>query len=363
MKISPFSRLKYLVAALLLTAAMPLGVACSSDDDSGTSGGGTSGGGTSGGGTSGGGTSGGGEQGVRKMISASAGGTVSDASGTVTLEIPAGALAQDTEITLAVLEPESGAQSKVYDFGPAGTQFLKPASLSIKFNGSVPTDKKAVVAWLDGSTWKPLNNVTAGDGAIKGDVEHFTKFAIVFVDGKVVANACADVVKNFSACGGDPKGTWKYRDVCMTVPMGSGSNPFLQQCPDAKFEGEVTMDGTVTITETEVQESATKMTMVSVSRIPSSCYQFLQASSCAEVRQRLAGASSTEENGVCVVKSAPQTQQEAAETKTYTLEGNTIKTSGSAKGAAYCVKGTSMELEAVDRESGERRGVLVLEKQ
>ncbi len=78
-------------------------------------------------GTSGGGTSGGSTAGTR--ISAAAGGTVADPSGKTSLVIPPGALAQDTDITLAILPKSGNAVTEISELGPNGLTFRCTSSL------------------------------------------------------------------------------------------------------------------------------------------------------------------------------------------------------------------------------------------
>jgi hypothetical protein len=333
------SKLEFLLVTLSLSILAPVGASACSSSNPSTPSSGTE---------------------VRKLIRAAEGGEVTDPKGEVALKIPAGALAQDTEIRLVVREPEAGSQSNVYDFGPDGTTFTRPASIAVKLAGAPPQDKKAVVAVYDGSKWTPLAGGGSDGATVTGNVEHFSKFAIVFVDGKVVASACADVVKNFTACGGNPQGTWKYRDVCADVTVGSGQNPFAQMCPDAKLEAEVTIDGTLTISATEISHGVLKTTSTSIMRIPPSCYGAFQASTCADVGTRLKLGSCAEESGTCVCKQT-QTSDDPAATKPYTLEGNTIKSGDSAN--EYCVKGATLEIAETDAKTNKRQAVVVLEKQ
>src|SRR5436190_16014555 len=120
-------------ALLVLLSATLLGLGCGDDDDSGSG----KDGGSSG---SGGGKSDAGmpssTQVAKKMITAKSGGTI-ESSG-ATLDIPAGALSEDTEITLGTiaksdLPDAKNVASKGYDFGPDGTKFKKPVALTIDF--------------------------------------------------------------------------------------------------------------------------------------------------------------------------------------------------------------------------------------
>jgi hypothetical protein len=69
--------------------------------------------------------------GTSTTVSASKGGTVSLTNGP-SLQIPAGALAADTTITIqrSVAQTPSGALTAIYSFGPEGTAFSNPVSVS-----------------------------------------------------------------------------------------------------------------------------------------------------------------------------------------------------------------------------------------
>lgn len=201
---------------------------------------------------------------VTVTISAAAGGTIEDATGKAALVIPAGALAADTEITLTTTPAANGAEGDQYDFGPDGLQFLAPATLSVQFDGVVPTDKVAALArYESGTTWTPLENGAVSGTTVSGDVEHFTTFSIVFIDGEVIiTSACTEVFDAFTPCGGDIVGTWQFQDVC--APATSlGQNPYAQVpgCEDTVFEMALEVDATFTITATTTERSAGTTTL------------------------------------------------------------------------------------------------------
>ncbi|MEZ4461521.1 MAG: EGF domain-containing protein [bacterium] len=84
---------------------------------------------------------------VSVPIQAAQGGVVRVQGGTLT--IPADALPQDTVITLSVRDPENTpandvVKGKIYEFGPAGLQFAKPAKLEIDVAPGVFTTPGAI---------------------------------------------------------------------------------------------------------------------------------------------------------------------------------------------------------------------------
>jgi hypothetical protein len=135
--------------------------------------------------------------GIAVLVTAEDGGTVEGGGGT--LEIPAGALDEDTTITLALLEPgslpEAGSVAgQVFGFGPTGTTFLTPATLTLPLPDAPAAGEHAVVSWLDGTTWVDLPT-TEGTSEVSAPIAHFTMFAV-----RLVPDVAVDC--SFAACGG-----------------------------------------------------------------------------------------------------------------------------------------------------------------
>src|SRR5262245_59600406 len=62
------------------------------------------------------------------------GGQVATSDGVLTVNVPAGALAGDTNITIIeIASPAAGAVGKTYEIGPSGTQFSAPVTLTFKY--------------------------------------------------------------------------------------------------------------------------------------------------------------------------------------------------------------------------------------
>lgn len=133
------------------------------------------------GGGSGGGGAGGGMPPVGTVVGA-AGGTVS--AGGATITIPAGALNQDTTITITTSSPNSSlpesstVQGLVFDFGPNGTTFSTPATLTLPMVATLAANERAVVSFLDpvSRQWVDLPSTVTGS-VITAPVSHFTPFA------------------------------------------------------------------------------------------------------------------------------------------------------------------------------------------
>jgi hypothetical protein len=250
-------RFVLLTAFILAGTGVTALVACSSDSTTSSSGGTTSGT-------------------VTVHVTAAGGGTVSDPSGKATLAIPPGALAADTDITLATSAAANGSAGDVLDFGPDGLQFLKPATLTIKADGvTVPDGKSVSVAILGGTTWTPLTGSTFANGVATADVMHFTKYSIIIVDGKIVIQppaSCDAAQAGFTNCGGDVSGTWKFLDYCIDPKIADSLKP--AGCSGATATIEVTNTQTITFsggTSGTVTTSDGTSTSTITTEVPTTC--------------------------------------------------------------------------------------------
>ena len=133
---------------------------------------------------------------LTQMVAADRGATVADAGAEVALSIPAWALNHDVEITVkkvvAGYAQVSGTQpaapsgfrqvSATYDFGPDGTAFALPVTLTLKV--AVPPlarPENLALAWYDKSAGKWVTIpavVDVNKGLILARVQHFTDYAV-----------------------------------------------------------------------------------------------------------------------------------------------------------------------------------------
>ncbi|MEZ4256782.1 MAG: hypothetical protein R3A78_13920 [Polyangiales bacterium] len=180
-----------------------------------------------------------------KLISAKDGGEISFEGATLT--IPAGALAEDTKITLDVMDPDGlpGAANVVgnaYDFGPDGLAFLKPVTLELEADSLPGGD--VTLAFLDGTDWTALDNPQVAGNKVTAETSHFTTFAIVVVDGGQTSGQCDD---SFTACGGDIVGEWMITGGCSNAAAEDifGENPF-DGCEGYSAEVGFNFEGSVT---------------------------------------------------------------------------------------------------------------------
>jgi len=122
--------------------------------------------------------------GISEPVPSAAEMTLQDREQEVQLFIPAGALDGSKTITvkeLSASQPEL--LSSLYEFGPNGTQFDQPVQISIKVPlGNVTDLEQLAMVWWNETTseWIPIPAVVdTKTGIVSGQVDHFTKFAVI----------------------------------------------------------------------------------------------------------------------------------------------------------------------------------------
>jgi hypothetical protein len=329
-------RMRYLVLALALAATVP---ACGSDGDKKT-------------GSSN--TAGSVVEPVSKEITAADGGTV-EIEGGASLAIPAGALAEDTTITVETSNAASDAPEKstiksvIYDFGPDGTEFLEPAALTLPAP-KLGENQVAVISWLDeeANAWTDLSTTVGDDGSVSADITHFTKFVVRFTDAAVDAGSC----ENFVACGGDVTGTWNLVGACVDTGVDNTGG----ECPEQTIDAQIDITGDIIIAAdgTFTSELTTSGT-VSFS-LPASCLEAFAGSpdfTCdslgdegdAETQPTVCTGDPADTGCTCSQEQAIETDQG---TGTWETDGNTFSTtdddSTEPEVWEYCVKGNTVTL-------------------
>lgn len=309
-------------------------VACSSSSSGGTDVSGAGGQGGSGVG-----------QPVAQTVKAADGGMVA-AAGAKAL-IPPGALAQDTNITVTV-SPKTGQPDEadiaadVFDFGPNGTMFSKPVTLTIDFTGTAPAGKKAVIAFLKDGAWVPLADSAVAGTQVVATTTHFTPFTVVFVSGQGQTGGGCDSLA-FTPCGGDLVGTWMFTAACVSLPPGT--DPFNGKCPGATLAATVDFNGTITFAADKTYNlNDTTQTSLAITG-PKSC--FGGACPASDAKQTV-----TDLGDSCKLDQ-PQDMKASMETGTWSSSGttfNTTKTGDTSGGTNldYCVTGTSALVSQTD---------------
>ncbi len=117
------------------------------------------------------------------------GGTVMTSDGNVTLDIPAGALAAETDISIFPQAVRPAADGLVpgtcYEFGPEGTQFSHPAEVVISYSeASLPAgceEDSLVLNKVVGNAWEPVpgSQVNVADDNVSAPLSSFSLYAII----------------------------------------------------------------------------------------------------------------------------------------------------------------------------------------
>lgn len=289
-------------------------------------------------------------------VSAADGGEVK--LGKASLEIPGGALGDDTTITVESKAPSSNMpdaaslKGLVYDFGPDGTSFAAPAALTLPSVGEVGSDEEAVIAWLDeeAGAWQDLATTTASDGSLQAEITHFTKF-VVRLRG-VVTSDCS-----FSKCDSDITGTWKLSGLCADVPENAG--PLGDSCPSATADVNVEADGTISFAEDGTMTKDITNRAIITFTLPSSCLESLGGgmlpASCEDLNSEDEEDGSTTvcsgdpaESCTCVETGATETDTTPG---TYEITGKGdvtfTETDSEPENQSYCVKGNELRVQRV----------------
>ena len=359
---------------LLAIAAAACEGAGGSSTDTGGGGGGTTD--TTGGGTTD--TTGGGStdpdmgKTFTQTITAAEGGQLSTDSGVATLDVPAGALAADTELTVTVGEGNADTASAIYEFGPDGQVFEQPVTLTIMYEGDPGEGNQAVIAVKDGDTWTAIAGSSRDGVRVSAPVEHFSAFAIIITAaGAVQKGECSELADTFNACGGDVVGTWTIDTLCIywdpnDNPLAGPGSPF-EQCPELVFGVTVDWVGTYVVDATTVTTNLDQVISHQHWEIPLSC--FGEGVTCAMLDENMDEATCVDDGTSCTCD-GEQIQGDGMQmVQTYVLEGNTFVSTteeGTVSRLDYCVQGGDAIFRALEPEGGWQTGSpewIVLKKQ
>ncbi len=299
--------------------------------------------------------------GVKETITAAEGGTVELEDGSASLAIPAGALAEDTEISIdpinkGDLVDAANLGSNGIELGPDGTQFSSPVALTLALEGEVPEGKEAVIAVLNGTEWETIEGSSAADGSVTADITHFSTYVIRFVDGNIVVTTPECETLDFTPCGGDVVGRWVLQDMCMEAVIGENPYATVSECQtmvytvnvDYSQTLELKADGTLTIEigatsyafHYEIEEACLKAISPSMTQaeFQEVCTEFAdEDDTCAITADK------------CICDTVPETSGESQTIDgTYTVDGTTITTTTQGDTGpdtttgGYCVNGNTL---------------------
>lgn len=286
-----------------------------------------------------------------KTIRAAKGGKVETAGAYVT--IPAGALEEDTKITVEELAREGLPEldrvaSRVFDFGPDGTDFAAPVTVSIDFDAArTPKRMRAVLAFLDDDEWQLLADTKVAGNRASASTTHFTPFAVLFApEEEAPAAGCA--LDEFEACGGDLIGSWAFELGCLTLPdnvLSAGGDAFAM-CDAASASAAIELSGTITFGEDGSYELEQTADTTITKRLPKGCLD--EGMEC-DALDGDAGGKTSDEGDRC--EQVQSSSADRSDQGTYVVEDDTFVTTSegvetAAPAVEYCVVGDELTAKA-----------------
>jgi hypothetical protein len=269
------------------------------------------------------------------------------------LEIPAGALAEDTEITVrrigkAGLPDAENIASDVFELGPDGTVFESPVTLSFDFDPSeTPEDKEAVLAWLDDDAWSPLPDSQIDGDTVTATTTHFSVFAVIWRSAGQVGGSCDHL--EFTPCGGDIVGLWEITLGCAVI-ADEAVDP-LPECSGDRAEVTVDLTGSLEYRADMSYSSSTSLVQDITVTLPKSC---LNGAACTELTDE--GDVPFEDSGDACERTTSDADV-SENTGTYTTEGDTVTLTEDGMEAQapdeYCVDGDTLTVRHVDEDGNE----------
>ena len=173
-------------------------------------------------------------------VTPTAGGTVALPGG-ASVQIPANALAANTVITVrqSSAQPPTGAVSPVYEFGPSGTSFSQP--ITVTFPVAAGTDAASVsIYWTKaGSTdqWDSLTTTVSGTTAT-AQVTHFSSgFVGAFCASGAACTPANPCHTGTMTCNGTPACADLGANVTNGAACCSGGTCTDGFCAASAFEG------------------------------------------------------------------------------------------------------------------------------
>lgn len=122
------------------------------------------------------------------------GGTVTSSDRKAKIVIPSGALSQDTGITVAAVSNQpSGNIGTAYEFGPDGTTFNEPVTISITYDeASLPSgvsESDIKLSMVTNSQWQEITNsiVDTVANIVSGTTSHLSIYGVMVVSSSDTA--------------------------------------------------------------------------------------------------------------------------------------------------------------------------------
>jgi hypothetical protein len=160
-----------------------------------------------------------------------AGGSVTSTDGTVTIEVPADALAVSTPIAIvpSITSAPQGNIGSVFDFGPIGTTFSKPVTINLKYDPAlipegVP-ESSLTLAFVSGLAWVDVpTTADTVNKILSGQITHFSTYGAKIADTNKLPYG--------TLIGTTPNGVNVYSNGCIDPTIPCAANPYTY--PDTR---------------------------------------------------------------------------------------------------------------------------------
>lgn len=158
------------------------------------------------------------------------GGTVTSSDGKASVNIPAGALSQETAITVdSIVSPGPGNIGTVYKFAPEGTSFNLPVIASIRYDdAALPqgvSEQNLKLRTFVNNQWQEVagSTVDTALNIVSGNTTHFSDYAIANIIGlpKTGQTSCYDDLGTVISCRNGELRTGQDGDLRMGVAWPS----------------------------------------------------------------------------------------------------------------------------------------------
>lgn len=123
---------------------------------------------------------------VVSEVIGSGGGTLETDGGDVTLDVPAGALEEDVDLSISSVEggelPDGAVEGTAFDFGPDGQEFAEPVTLTVHYGQDQDDEDEANLAihlLRDGVWEKVPSTVNTDENVLTAEITHFSVYGAV----------------------------------------------------------------------------------------------------------------------------------------------------------------------------------------
>jgi hypothetical protein len=255
-------------------------------------------------------------------IVAATGGTVSTADNWTVIQIPAGALPRDAEVSITVAPPVAGSVTSTYECYAEGLDLLKPVRVIMAYDGDVGAGRKAALATLESGRWVPDTESSLADGAVLGEVGVLGTHGIILVPvPEVPVPECDVAVDEFVACGGDLTGSWRIVRTCPypeSVPLVPGGH-----CPEMVGTRTEYREGVLQIDASTVWDIIESSGVRIEARHPESCLE--EGMSCEDQNQiGVFNVSCKKDGGDCLCEGGRSSANASPGPMDYEINGNEL---------------------------------------